>query len=64
MYTGFMRLCTHTAKNTDHKCMLTAVSVFIEQVGSMIKESQTQLSSINPLIIPSSFKELALTLVT
>ena len=45
--------------------MVTAVSGFIKQVGSMIKEnSKTQLSSINPLIIPSSFKELAQTLVS
>ena len=39
--------------------MVTAVSGFIEQVGNMIK---THLLSINPLTIPSSFKELAQTL--
>ena len=36
-------LCSITAKNTwlnDHKCMVTAVSGFFEQVGSMIKDFQ------------------------
>ena len=41
--------------------MVTAVSGFIEQVG-MIKEFQNTIITINPLIIPSSFKELAQTL--
>ena len=36
---------------------------FIEHMGSMIKEILKQLSSINHLIIPFSFKELAQTLV-
>jgi len=40
--------------------MVTAVSGFIEQVGSMIKEFQNTII-INQL--PSSFKELAETLV-
>ena len=47
--------------------MVTAVSGFIEQVGSMIKEipkHNYQLSFINPLIFPLSFKELAQTLVS
>ena len=38
--------------------MVTAVSKFIEQAGSMIKEFQ---NTIIPLITPSSFKELAQT---
>ena len=51
-------------RNTDgtsatgkmHYSMVTAVSEFIEQVGSMIKEFQNNYH-------PSSFKELAQTLV-
>jgi len=45
--------------------MVTAVSGFIEQVGSMIKGIQkTQISSINLLTIQLSFKQLAQTLVS
>ena len=40
---------------------MQAVLRFIEQVGSIIKDSKAQLPSINPLIIPCSFKELAQT---
>ena len=43
---------------------VTAVSGSFKQADSLIKEnSQSQLSSINPLTISSSFKKLAQTLV-
>ena len=43
--------------------MVTAVSWFIEQFGSMVKEFRNLIIIINPLTIRSSFKELAQTLV-
>ena len=44
--------------------VVTTVSGFIKQVGSMInRNSKTQLSSINLPHNPSSFKELVETLV-
>ena len=46
---------------TDHKCMVTAVSGLIEQVVVWLRNSKTQLPSINPLKIPLSFKKLAQT---
>ena len=44
--------------------MITADTWFIEQVSSMIKEFQNTIITHQPLTIPSSFKELAQTLVS
>ena len=48
-------------KILGHKCMVTAVSGFIEQVGSMIREFQNTIIIPQLLTIPSSFKVWAST---
>ena len=54
----------HCKKYFDNKSMVTAVSGFIEQIGSMIKEFQNKSTNHQLFTIPSSFKELAQTLVS